>query len=137
MAFTFNNAFDFDTMLNKNDILIGFQCAWSFELLVLSRKSPSLIHLEGWIEFNCTSICHTWASFSGSPAFFKKPCSSALIPFPVSYDHLYEPSTLISCSWLIMGIGVVDGPLGSPCGAERAQPNRAVSTICWYNGKIN
>lgn len=72
----------------------------------------------------------TCASFSLSPAFLRNPCSSALMPFPVSYDHLYEPSMFISCSWLMIGMGVVVvSPFVGPWGAHNVQPKRAVNKI--------
>lgn len=37
---------------------------------------------------------------SSVPGFFRYPSSSAIMPFPVSYEYLYDPSTFCSCSCL-------------------------------------
>jgi hypothetical protein len=49
-----------------------------------------------WVIF---SVILTMPSFS-APTFSICPSSSAMIPFPVSYAYLYDPSGLISCSCL-------------------------------------
>lgn len=67
--------------------------------------------------------CATSASVSGLPAFFKKPRSSALIPLPVSYDHWYEPSGLISDCWRRIGIGSLPVNLSAVASATHATVN--------------